>query len=476
MTYRYWDRGLNTLFLVLCGVAVGCWLWHCWCVFPWLLWNELRLAPSFLLTHGLPVYPAPGQGAVTTWIYGPITPLLFLPATLAENSAAALQIAGAINMLIVSGAVLIVCWFWPSGEGLRLGWPARLAAALLALAIWPSSSFQYIQADNAAVALGLFANLLLIRGLPESDLNRWLVAGLTVAAVGCKQTAFGVLIAQLMWLAWGEGWIAAVRQTLRAGVCGVALALACVSFFDPRGLWFNLVEVPAHIPWTSEGFIRIRDLTLLLSVHIGGPLLVLVGLRRKIWHARSPWLLPALSWAAALPPGLASLFKLGGTLNSIESFLLFLPPALVLLAASFRNVRTLQFAFAIAACALVFIRLQRLPNPAWRPRVEQLHQAESIAHQRPGQIWFPWNPLVTYYAERRFDHVEDGLYVRFVSARPLSYPETRAHLPPNWSAMAMLTGSSDWGLASHFCPTDAAVSHVGFWTLTTWQGAKSPSK
>lgn len=462
--------------LFLAGTAVVLWLWHCWCVFPWLLWNELRLEPSFLLAHGGDVYPAPGHGPITTWIYGPVTPALLLPATFAVSTASALMVAATINGFIVAGAILLVCLYWPVPAGVNLGLSARSSAALLCLVIWPSSSFQYIQADNAAVAFGLLANLLLMCSRSESDWRRWVAAIGVVAAIGCKQTAVGALLAQVIWLGWREGWMTATRHVVRAAVCGVILALGCLAYFEPAGLWLNLIQIPSQLPWTAEGFVRIQDMSSLLAIHVGAPLALLIYARRTVWSASSPWLLPALTWLAALPPGLAALFKIGGTLNSLESFVLFLPPGLLLLLTLSRGQKWAQSIMLVVALCLAVLRLQLEPTPTWRPRTSQLYQGEQIARQFPGQIWFPWNPLITYFAEGRFDQVEDGLFVRFVAGQPLTFTEARAHLPPDWNGMAMLNGTSDWGLATHLCPPNAVASSVGFWSLKRWSTANSPLK
>ena len=44
--------------------------------------------------------------------------------------------------------------FWPAS----LSRAQRFAAGLLAIVIWPFASFQYLQADNVAIAIGLLAN------------------------------------------------------------------------------------------------------------------------------------------------------------------------------------------------------------------------------------------------------------------------------------------------------------------------------
>lgn len=459
--------------VALAAACATLWLWRCWCLFPSLFFNEVRLEPSFLLANGFSVYPGPGEGPVTTWIYGPTTPLLFLPATLASSAAAALMAAGAINTIIVVGSVLLVCALWPAPAGSSLTTSDRIAAGLLCIAVWPASSFQFIQADNVAVAFGLEGNLLLVRSRSDGSRARWLAALAAVAAVGSKQTALGVVIAQVIWLGWTEGRRSAVHHAIRVAAGGIALALATVAYFGPRGLWLNLVSIPAQLPWTDQGGIRLSDLAPLLAVHIGAPLFVLVLARRRIWYRESPLLFPALAWTAALPFGVASLLKIGGNINSLESLLLFLPPALLIFCVSQRSGKSVRDGLAVAALCILLFRIGQTPAALWRPRVAHLHQAKLLTEQLPGKLWFPWNPLITFYSDHRFDHVEDGLYVRFVAGQPLTRAEARMYLPPDWHGMALRRGDSDWGLATHLCPPNAEVREVGFWTLHVWSAPNS---
>ncbi len=452
------------------AAAVLAWLWRCWCLFPWLLWNEVRLEPSFLLAHGLPVYPAPGAGAVTTWIYGPTTVLLLLPAALASSAGAALLTAGAINLALVAGTVLAVCGLTPASLGRQLAGPDRLAAAAICLLIWPASSLQYIQADNAAVALGLLANLLLVRRGGGSSAAGWLAALATVGAILGKQTTLGLAAAQFAWIAWSHGRAAMWRHAGRLVILGLLAAAAVVLGFGATGVWFNLYELPGRIPWTDAAIVRLRDLAPVLAVHLLIPAAVLWFARRRVWVRGSATALGACSWIASIPLGMASLMKSGGTINSLQG-LLYLLPVLALAwlerpAGGWSARRAM--ACALGATALAVTRLGLSPAPVWRPVTAHLTQIDTIIAQLPGEVWLPWHPLVTYYREHRFDHVEDGLYVRTLARRPLSPAELRSHLPPAWSAVAFLRTGSDWGIARGLGPVNKLESDLGYWKLYSW--------
>jgi hypothetical protein len=111
------------------------------------------LAPALALLRGVNFYPPQDAGAVTTWMYGPLPAILWAPAVLASTAAGAVLAAGTINLVFNLIAIGATVALWPA----ELTRAQRLTAGLLAIVIWPFASFQYLQADNVAIALGLLA-------------------------------------------------------------------------------------------------------------------------------------------------------------------------------------------------------------------------------------------------------------------------------------------------------------------------------
>jgi len=462
---------------VAAAVAAGLWLWMCLCIFPLHSWNDVRLEPSFLLGNGLPVYPTQTQGAVTTWIYGPLPVFLLWPATLAHSAASALLAAGAINLFFTAGMIAIVCAAWPA----RLSWSERLLAGAACVALWPAASFQYIQADNYVVACGLLANLLLMRGnnAAPGALRSWLAALGVAGAVMCKQTAIGLVLAQCLWLGWKFGLRVALIHALRAGTALAALLAGMLAYFGPVGVWFNLINLPAHLPHTTEVLRRITDPWLLLTAHIVMPAVLLLWARKRIWRADSPLLLPALTWVCVLPAGLAGFMTLGGTLNSLQGLHYLLPPLLLAglekIRAAGWNVHKTAGLLAVLVIGILGTRIAIAPLRPLRPLTAQIDQADTFARQLKGHIWFPWNPLITFYSEGRFYHAEDGMYVRFVTGHPLTYAHARSQLPPDWTVTALLGQDVDWGIALSLQPATAASSRAGSWILHYWPSPGGPA-
>ncbi len=468
-------RGVAPALLVtLAGAAAAAaWLWICWCLFPARGWNDVRLAPVFGLKLGLALYPGT-TGPASTWMYGPLPLLLLWPATWAVNAGQALLIAGGLNLAILLAAIAAVCAWWPGRGSEPIPWSARGAAALLAVAIWPGAAWQYLQADNSAIVFGLLANLLLVRA--RSPSLRWAAAFLAMAGLFCKQTAAGVPAAQLLWLAVTQDRTAVRDQLLRLLAAGAAMAVLFLATNDLRGAWFNLIATPAALPWTEKPWQRVWDLAPFLAVHLSLPVLAWAGLRRGPW--RQGLALPTLTWLVAWLPGIAAMLKIGGSLNNLHAFPLWLPPGMVVLcacAAERLGTRRMQAATGLAVLILCSWRLALLPSPPLHPKLELYQQASALARDFPEKIWFPWHPLVTVFSDHRLYHVEDGLYVRFVSGHPLTYAEAVRHLPAQMSVIALPRNASDWGIALRLAPPNARTTDAGLWTLRSWSAPPAAS-
>ena len=452
--------------LGLAVAATATWLWLCWCLFPERGWNDVRLAPLFGLRLGLPLYAGTG-GPASTWMYGPLPLLLLWPATWAVDAGHALLIAGGINLAISLGAILAVCAFWPGEERELPSRVTRVSAALLALAIWPGATWQYLQADNSAIALGLLANLVLVRA--RSPLGWWAAAVLATAGLLCKQTSLSVPAAQLIWLGFTHGRGAARDHLLRLAAGGAAWSILFLLGNDLPATWFNLILTPGALPWADRPWQRLWDLSPFIAVHLGLPILAWPWLRRAMSCGRLA--LPTWTWICAWLPGLASILKVGGTLNTLQGFPLWLPPAMVAAGAALESRWTSRrtcAAAAMLAAGLCVWRIALLPAPPWQPRLELYREAEQLAEAFPEQIWFPWHPLVTVFSEHRLYHVEDGLYVRFITGRPLTVAAAQRDLPRRMSVIALPRTASDWGIALSLLPPNARKDVRGLWTLYSW--------
>jgi hypothetical protein len=453
-------RGIGAL--AAAGAALT-WLWVCWCLFPVSPWNDLRLAPAFAWRQGLPVYPGENWGAVSTWIYGPLPLLLWLPATLAKSAATAVLAAGTINLLSTVVALAAVCAFWPV-QPAQVTWRERTLAWALAVALWPRAAFQFLQADNVAIALALVGSLVLVRS--DRPRARWTAAALAMAGLACKQTSIGAPLAQVLWLGMTIGRRESIRHLLRCATIGLSLGLAAIAVFGWEGLRLNLLTVPMHLPPAPDPWSRLADLAPELAVQLFLPAIAIGVLWRKRATVPAPLLLPALAWIGAALPGVAALFTVGGNLNSLQGFCIWLPPMLVAAFAHVQNRRTILFgAGVLAVLAICGARVFRIPSVSFHPLTAHYDQGMAMAEAHKGHIWFPWNPLITLYSEQRLYHVEDGLCMRLYTGHGPNPEHVRKYLPPEMAALALPRGGADWGIAVRLLPAGSSVEDVGFWTL-----------
>lgn len=463
------SRLRNVAWSALALLAGGMWLWVCWCRLPGSSWNDLRLAPVFMAAEGVPVYNLPGKGVLNTWLYGPVPLWLWWPATWAHDAISAVLAAGVVNHVILLLAIGATCHCWPAPS---LSRAERWAACGLVVLVWPEPAFRFLQADNVLLACTLGANLLLVRAR-DSRWAAWLAALLTAAALGCKPTALGILLGQALWLGVSDGGAAAGRQIGRTLVTGAALAAIAVHQFGWRELWFGVVTVPAHLPWVDDIAGRIAGFAPSFVIDYGLPILVLMARRRLAW---SPALrLPLLMWLCTLPFGVAGVLTFGGSTNNLHGFPLLMPALLLSLLGELPS-RPWRVATASgAATALLLSHLLVADHAPARPDTGRIRSLDALIRSAPGETWLPWAPLVTYFAEGRFDHAEDGIYVRFATGYPVTRAHVRAHLPPRFRAL-VLPREADWGAARQLAGESSTEHEIGPWRLVRWPTATESDK
>ncbi len=451
-------------------ILAAAWLWLCFCLYPAFGWNEIRLVPSFMLGEGLPPYPGKGQGPASTWIYGPMPLLLHLPAMLADSASNALKISGAINLGVTVATLAVVCTRF-SVVGRVHNPQARLLAFGLCLALWPESSFKFMQADNTAIAAGLLSLLCLSNYLSPQSL--WLAAIGCMIAILSKQTMVGLGLAQCLFLLFRCGLLQAVIQGVRILVLTLGAFLATAAIFGPGPLIYNLVTLPSTLPWASSITARLIEFWPYLLVHTGVPLCAGFLVIRRHPTCNRLWLLPIIAWASAWPLDIMSILKTGGSINSLHGWLFFLPLAATLAMLMPKPTARNHALATLIIVSLLAIRLWTGSSGPWLPLTAHLADGDALARAQPGRIYFPWHPLITYYSEQRFYHVEDGLFIRYLAKDPVGHQTAIAHLPPQLSGIAFLKNEMDWGIARSIIPHGARITGYNAWILYDWRPVTS---
>jgi hypothetical protein len=454
---------LSTALLALAAVLSAAWIWRNCCLFPAYGWNEIRLAPVFQMIVGGSPYPSRELGPATTWIYGPVPLLLMLPAAWASTAASALVVGASLNAAVALAAILVGCLCWRVRTRAP-GNSARLAAVLICIPLWPGTSWRFFQPDNAGVLCALLSLLALQRA--GAMRTYWWAAAACSAAILCKQTFVGLLIGQIGWLCWcGDRGLWYRHGTRVVLVTVLGLLVAGISW-GQREVAYSLYTLPQALPWSSSVWERLIEIGPILLIHAAVPLAALGGFLVTGGRKDSPLILPLLCWAGLLPLDLAAFCKSGGSVNSLHGLQLILPVAALVLCENRTQLDARKLGGVGFSCISLLALLITTAPGTWAPRVRHLEEASVMARQLPEQILFPWHPLIPFFAEKRLDEVEDGLFIRYLAKDPVRLAQ--AHLPPRFRAVAYRRGELEWGIVKSLIPESADVQEIGAWTLYSW--------
>jgi hypothetical protein len=449
--------------IAVASALLALWLWSRICRFPTIAWNDMRLAPSIALAQGLPVYASATEGVISTWMYGPLPLLFFYPVSWVRTAGDAMMVGALMNMALTLVPISCVVWLWPAGQGVAKKHVPAIVALLLTVAMWPELHYSVHFSDNLAIACGLLGNLILIRA--DRGVDYWLAAAVAVAALGCKQISLGIPLAQILFLSVSQGAQAGALHAIRCLVVGAAIGCLAIAKFGWDGLWFTLVEIPKSLVWSDQTQ-RLQMVSSQLILHIGVPVLVIGFCRRAF--LRPELLLPSLAWICSLPLGLAALLKTGGWINSLYSFQLWLP---AVLSVAFNGAGRTRFAPSVYAAALAIVgastlsRITREPRLDLKPQLQAYREAEGIAALNRNAVWFPLQPTITLYSERRHYHDEDGFYIRQKAKKEAGINQIVSGLPPHLSVLAFRHDWADWGIARRMLAPNARRVDTESWQL-----------
>jgi hypothetical protein len=181
----------------------------------------------------------------------------------------------------------------------------------------------------------------------------------------------------------------------------------------------------------------------------------------------------------SLPLGVAGLLSTGGAVNSLQGFHFLLPAALlsVLTASNGLGSRLLRLV-PVAVVSLLLARISLADDAPLLPALGDVRVATEIARAHPRSVWMPWNPLITYFADGRFYHAEDGIYVRFITGHPVTVSQALAGVPGDFRALAIPGPRMQWGVALKLAPEIERTEHrAGTWVIWEWpQAPKVPEK
>jgi hypothetical protein len=411
-----------------------------------------RLMPSFAMEHGVNYYVPAHGGPLYSNLYGPLTALVYLPATLwpAPNGAV-LAGAAMTALLCLGGAAFLHFVPWRERRG-RADALAFLAAGLLMCYLEPLKySCFSIHADGPGLACGAAACGALYFLKYGARWATPVSACFAVLAVFAKETFLPLAVALLVWVLASAGAKSAVRYGLWLAAAGGAAGAATIYAFGFDNLYHCLIWVPGHQPWNEasrlasayqslRSFERLSLLVVIVLLACGfyaageisrGRLRALVGSRC------APLLLAGI---AMLPSAMAGRAKVGGDINSFSLALFFLTCGMTVMLADIARAgepAVARGAFCLLAAIVTGLVISEGPLALGLPRkVRELPAAgQNVAFEylrrHPAEAYFPWFPLAHWYADHQFCHYGFGIGDRLSAGEPFTEPDMRAYMPPH---------------------------------------------
>lgn len=401
-------------------------------------YHGVRLARSFALGLGQPIYPGPDRDAVLNAIYGPIGALVYLPATWAERPATAIVIGQSIATLCFLLPVAVVVL--REARCPRRGTSMFLCFAASAFSVRALEYAAFnVHVDAPALGASFLACWALVRGHDRT------AGAFCFLALWTKQTTLLLAPALVLWVWWRRGSVAARRFV------GILLAFGAVSlglvvaFFGPaENVWLNLWTVPAgHTLVLGDPAVAVARVARQCLLNVLPPLLVW-GLAFPL--ARDREILGLFGWVALcqMPLAVLGFHKHGGSVNSLAyvSYLLVAGAALAVAAEPARDGPQDRWAWSAIPAALlgVLVVSSLLAENGWRrldPAILPAETAYDWSQANPGEIWFPRLTWVGAMVDGRVAHQSVGLMDRALAGIPVTGDHLRAHLPPRVRAVAM---------------------------------------
>jgi hypothetical protein len=453
--------------------------------------NEARLARTFGLYAGVPLYPGrDATGPILGTLHTPLSHIVYWPATLAGDPVTAIRAGVSLSVLLVL-LTLSLTHGWAQhdlrrgrGRGTSaVGLPLTLQWAfvleffwLVALSAIHTSSIFAVHADPFALACGTLAGGLLL-AQPISLRRLFWSACFAILAIAAKQTFAMLPIALGLFLCIADGGRVLLRYCIYLAGWGVAVAAAILALFRPtQDLVFNLWTLATHrppqpvvlsLPNLHDGFssfwLRLYQVArhsvsagstgryfvcFLFLLCIWCHLLLrrpAATMRRSLGEVVSEnrWLLFLLIALVLFPLLFKASLTSGGAENHLSDadffLLLGLTTSLLQFSGSGRStgVGSLPHLIVFALVLLVSSRTVNRLTSARAARPSLTREAMEFSRAHPGVAYFPSNPLASYYAVRRFYSFDHAIFDREIAGYPLTSTQFVSGLPSGVTLIAI---------------------------------------
>lgn len=462
--------------------------------------NDGRLGSAASLLHGYKLYYRLDEGPILGLMYSPLAALMYLPATMASTPVAAVACGEFLTIAYYFGPVIVVI----VGEA-RRGCVGRVVTSLvlvsfglmtLALRTLSGPAF-WIHAD--APALGFTASAcawLHFQKHPARLVDALAPAFLAVAAVLSKQVAVPILAAVPVCTLILHGRRAFVQSLFAIGIAMLTSGAVIVSVFDSEAFMLNVIYIPAHHTWKGAPLDALKNGVTSLAEACLLPFWIVVACTLSTsgtnqqqdagtTRPASRWRIWLVVAGLMTPTSVLGWVKIGADVNALAYTVYFLA-----VAAHLRLVHICsphcepqlhrkpqaagEFAVLLLSVSLslwIFPEvLSRLPSLIARFPENPERIGFEFAKRHPGEVYFPFNPLITLMSEGRAYHFSDGLWIRELAKVSASQKHIHSFVPERMRIIAYT--QSDDHSRKYFPEFSKAISVDGLrgWNVFTVNG------
>ncbi|OPF19007.1 hypothetical protein B1L04_06260 [Microcystis aeruginosa KW] len=441
-----------------------------------------RLIPTFAFNCGYRQINALETGPVLFWAYGPIGPLFYWPATLANSPTIATMIGGVINItlfflplvflcasfskiqrkstLLYGTLIIYLCLFWVenttplkySAFRIHVDSPSLMLAAMACIAV-------YWRYKNMWLKLNAYL-------LPMSAL-------LSILAIWTKHNLIFLPLAIITYLILTKNYDYVKIYTGYLMAFGVIISSAIFLLFSPDYLYFSMFKFMANLPnalssQTNEKFNLIKSTfyelmsylviyLIIIIINIGVTLKIEGSTTIRKWLYKNNWLIFFLVTIYMLPVAFSSRLKWGGDINSYSVALYFLLLTVVAIFLEIiiyddkvNNKVVLKFSrlvklfivfglavtisisyrYIISVPAAINFTLSEITNN------NPLEMSYNYSIKHPNSAYFPDYLLSSIMAEGKLYHSMRGVYDRDVADLPLTNEHFREYIPSDTQSVA----------------------------------------
>lgn len=449
-------------------------------------YNEERLAPAFALVHGVRVYQVNATGPLLSVLYGPMFYIFYWPTTLLKHANDSL-LFGTVWSLVFYSLPILYWWIADRNESIakRL-LPTVVFYTLTLASYWPTHVMMAIHPDAAACGLSFLGVLILL----ETEVNirhTCISAALCVAAIGCKQNAMVAIpiLWTIIWWRRGRRLQSTLPFLLVSTACIiVGVLILSILYGDASAIWFNNYVIPQRtgLEWSKwsaavlSSYQSVLTPLLFLCVIAGNEIMDgehhnwkghVVALSCFTLFATFLLCFPVYLFPGAFGNSFAPM------LYSIIGMATLWMRRIVLHRSNGQLIRVtvapLVFLCLIAVSTLsLAVRTPELKNTLRKPSATLV---ENYCRTHPGEIYFPFNPVAVWFAERTFYHTDWGLENRARAGFVASGTEFRHAIPQEAKLVAypVPPGAGPGYLLQKYYPRAHAVQVSGLEGFSVFQ-------